>query len=202
MLSGLVPDAAGLTISFEDKVLNFGDTQSDNDFNDVTYDVLLQPSTGSTAPLTHLGVALDAAVTDDDANLKGATAEITHGQQPGDALLVGSLAGTGITLVDDGSHGKLVLAGVAPISTYVDVLHSIQLNTKAEGLRDLSFTVTDGHGNQSDPAVVHANLTTAGALAGNDNDNILIGDHGGGSTTRSRAATATTSCSAWRRRRS
>ena len=179
VLSGLVPDAAGLTISFEDKVLNFGDTQSDNDFNDVTYDVLLQPSTGSTAPLTHLGVALDAAVTDDDANLKGATAEITHGQQPGDALLVGSLAGTGITLVDDGSHGKLVLAGVAPISTYVDVLHSIQLNTKTEGLRDLTFTVTDDHGNQSNPAVVHANLTTAGALAGNDDDNILIGDHGG-----------------------
>ncbi len=177
VLSGLEPDAAGLTISFEDKPLNFGDTQSDNDFNDVTYDVLLQPSTGSSAPLTNLHVALDAAVTDDDPNLKGATAEITHGEQPGDALLVGiPLAGTGINLVEDGSHGRLVLAGDAPIATYVDVLHSIQLHTETQGLRDLTFTVTDDHGNQSDPAVVHANLTTAGAQAGDDHDNILIGD--------------------------
>ena len=44
-----------------------------------------------------------------------------------------SLAGTGITLVEDGSHGELVLAGVAPISTYVDVLHSIQLTPRRRG---------------------------------------------------------------------
>ncbi len=175
VLSGLVPDAAGLTISFEDKVL----TGADKDFNDVTYDVLLQPSTGSSAPLTNLHVALDAAVTDDDPGLSGATARITGGEQPGDALLVGiPLTGTGITLVQDGSHGDLVLAGNAPISTYVNVLHSIQLHTETQGVRDLTFTVTDQHGNQSDPAVVHANLTTAGAQFGDQLDNILVGDPG------------------------
>jgi Ca2+-binding RTX toxin-like protein len=173
VLSGLVPDAAGLTITFEDQILNV----ADKDFNDVTYDVLLQPSTGSSAPETHLRVALDAAVTDDDPGLTRAVAQIAHGQQPGDTLTVGvPLTGTGLTLVEDGSHGRLVLAGDAPISTYVDVLHSIQLNTQTEGLRELAFTVTDEHGNQSAPALVDANLTTAGAQFGNGSDNILIGE--------------------------
>ncbi len=179
VISGLVPDAAGLTISFEDKPLSFGDTPSDNDLNDVTYDVLLQPSTGSGAPLVHLNLALTAAISDDDPNLGGLTANVTGGEQPGDALLIDrSLAGTGITLVEDGSHGDLVLAGSAPIATYADVLRHIQLHADTEGARDITFTVTDDHGNQSDPAVVHANLTTAGAQFGDDGDNILVGDPG------------------------
>ncbi len=179
VISGLVPDAAGLTISFEDKVLSFGDTQSDNDLNDVTYDVLLQPSTGSSAPFTNLHIALDAAVTDDDPNLAGLTAKITGGEQPGDALLVGlPLAGTGISVVEDGSNGDLVLAGSAPISTYVDVLRSLQLHTETQGLRDLTFTVTDEQGNQSDPAVVHANLVSVGPGAQTPGDDILTGTAG------------------------
>jgi Ca2+-binding RTX toxin-like protein len=179
VISGLVPDAAGLTISFEDKVLSFGDTQSDNDLNDVTYDVLLQPSTGSSAPFTNLHIALDAAVTDDDPNLAGLTAKITGGEQSGDALLVGlPLAGTGISVVEDGSNGDLVLAGSAPISTYVDVLRSLQLHTETQGLRDLTFTVTDEQGNQSDPAVVHANLVSVGPGAQTPGDDILTGTSG------------------------
>ncbi len=156
-----------------------------------------KPSTGSSEPLTHLHVALDAAVVDEgDTNLSGATAEITHGEQPGDALAVGiPLAGTGITVVEDGSHGRLVLAGDAPISTYVDVLHSLQLNTETQGLRNLTFTVTDTLGHQSDPAVVHANLISAGPGAGTDGNNILTGTSGNDA---SPAAAATTSCSACR----
>ena len=179
VLSGLVPDAAGLTISFEDKVLSFGDTHSDNDLNDVTFDVLLQPSTGSSAPLTNLHIALDAAVTDDDPNLSGATAAIIHGQQPGDELLVGiPLAGTGITVVEDAAHDQLVFSGDAPISTYVDVLHSLQLHTETQGLRDLAFTVTDAQGNQSDQAVVHANLVSVGPGAQTPGDDVLTGTGG------------------------
>ena len=62
VLSGLENDTSGLTITFEDKTLNLGDTDSDNDFNDVTYEVLLQPSTGSSLEFVNLNVALDAQV--------------------------------------------------------------------------------------------------------------------------------------------
>ncbi len=174
VLSGLEPNVAGLTISFEDKPLNV----ADKDFNDVTFNVLTQPETGNGQPNIDLHLALTPAVTDDDLNLIGATAEITHGEQPGDALVAGSLAGTGISLVEDGSHGRLVLAGDAPISTYLDVLRNIQLHTETQGLRDLTFTVTDEHGNQSQPAVVHANLITLGPGAETGGNDILIGTDG------------------------
>ena len=54
VLSGLENDVAGLTITFEDKTLNFGDTDADNDFNDVTYAVLLEPDTGSSLDFVNL----------------------------------------------------------------------------------------------------------------------------------------------------
>jgi hypothetical protein len=154
VLSGLENQVAGLTITFEDKTLNFGDTDSDNDFNDVTYAVLLQPNTASSLDFVNLDVALDATVVDDDPTLSGLSAEITGGAQPGDALRVGiPLDGTGIMLVEDGSSGRLVLAGDAPIATYVDVLRNIQLDATTPGVRDISFTVTDGRGAESAPAL-------------------------------------------------
>ena len=69
-----------------------------------------------------------------------------------------------------------MLSGKAPIATYVEALRSIQLDAAVEGVRDITFTVADRHGGVSDPAVVHANLTTAGAQFGDDDDNILIGE--------------------------
>jgi hypothetical protein len=174
VLSGLEPNGPGLTISFEDKPLNV----ADKDFNDVTFSVLTQPEAGNGQANVDLHLALNPTITDDDVNLTGATADITHGAQPGDALSVGSLAGTGINLVEDGSHGHLVLAGDAPISTYLDVLRSIQLNTGTQGLRDLTFTVTDEHGNQSAPVVLHADLITAGPGAETAGNDILIGTSG------------------------
>jgi Ca2+-binding RTX toxin-like protein len=139
--------------------------------------VLLQPNTGSSLDFVDLKVAVDATVVDDDPSLSGASAEITAGAQPGDALHVGiPLDGTGIALVEDGSSGRLVLAGDAPIATYVDVLRSIQLDTDTQGVRDISVTVTDTRGAESEPGVVHVNLTTAAAEFGTPNDDILIGE--------------------------
>jgi Ca2+-binding RTX toxin-like protein len=139
--------------------------------------VLLQPNTASSLDFVNLDVALDATVVDDDPTLSGLSAEITGGGQPGDALRVGiPLDGTGIMLVEDGSSGRLVLAGDAPIATYVDVLSSIQLDATTPGVRDISFTVTDGRGAESAPALVHVNLTTAAAEFGTPGDDILIGE--------------------------
>ena len=45
-----------------------------------------------------------------------------------------------------------------------------------EGVREITFTVTDARGAESDPAVVRVNLTTAGAEAGDRGDDILIGE--------------------------
>jgi Ca2+-binding RTX toxin-like protein len=174
VLSGLEPDAAGLTITFEDLRLNRGD----NDFNDVTYEVLLEPSTGSSLDFVDLNVAVDAAIVDDDLNLSGAVAEITSGEQAGDALLVDLPPGSAINVVEDGSSGRLVLSGLAPIADYVDALSSIKLGAAAEGLREITFTVADPAGAESDPAVVRVNLTTAGAEFGDQDDNILLGQPG------------------------
>ena len=178
VLSGLEPDAAGLTITFEDLRLNLDDNGGDNDFNDVTYEVLLEPSTGSSLDFVDLDVAVDAAVVDDDANLSGAVAEITLGEQAGDALRVDLPAGSAISVVEDGSSGRLVLAGEASLADYVAALRSIQLGAAAEGLREITFTVADARGAESLPAVVRVNLTTAGAQFGDENDNILIGEVG------------------------
>jgi Ca2+-binding RTX toxin-like protein len=118
-------------------------------------------------------------VADDDPNLSGAVVRITSGQQAGDALLVGTpLDGSGITLVEDGLPGRLVLAGEAPVATYVDVLRSIELDAATEGLREITFRVTDARGAESEPATVTVNLTTAGADFGGPGDDILLGEPG------------------------
>jgi Ca2+-binding RTX toxin-like protein len=178
VLSGLESDAAGLTITFEDRRLNFSDGIGDNDFNDVTYEVLLEPSTGSSLDFVDLGVAVDAAITDDDLNLRGAVAEITGGKQAGDALLLDLPPGSAIRVVEDGSSGRLVLASEAPIADYVAALRATQLDAATEGLREITFRVTDARGAESDPGVVRVNLTTAGAEFGDQADNILIGEPG------------------------
>ena len=178
VLSGLEDGTAGLSITFEDKRLNFGDTESDNDFNDVTYEVLLEPSTGSSLEFVDLNIAVDATVADDDANLSGAVAEITAGEQAGDRLLVDLPPGSAITVVEDGASGRLVLAGIAPIADYVDALRSIQLGAAGEGVREITFSVADERGAESEPATVRVDLTTAGAEFGDADDNILLGEPG------------------------
>jgi Ca2+-binding RTX toxin-like protein len=181
VLSGLEADTSGLTITFEDMPLDRGDNpRTDNDFNDVTFEVLLEPGTRPSIDFVQLNLALDADISDaDDTDLGGAAVQIASGFQLGDALALGvPLAGTGITLVEDGSNGSLVLDGDAPISTYVSLLRSLQLDPAGEGVRQLAFTVEDVRGQVSNPVIVRVNLTTAGAGAGDDEDDNLIGQPG------------------------
>jgi len=117
---------------------------------------------------------LDPVITDDDDNLNGATAEITRGLE-GDALLVGSLADTSITLSPDSTGTKLVFEGVAPIDTYLEVLRTIRLDADVEGLRELTFRIEDERGALSDPVRIRVDLSTQFAEFGGDGDDILIG---------------------------
>ena len=87
----------GLSITFEDIRLDLGDTGSDNDFDDVTFELLLEPSTVTSLDFLTFKVAADATIEDiDDTSLTAMA--ISDGFQPNDALLVGlPLEGTGVT---------------------------------------------------------------------------------------------------------
>jgi Ca2+-binding RTX toxin-like protein len=180
VLSGLEDDAAGLSITFEDIRLDLGDTGSDNDFDDVTFELLLEPSTVTSLDFLTFKVAADATIEDiDDASLTGASVAISDGFQPNDALLVGlPLEGTGVTLVADPSGQSLELVGAAPVATYQEILRSIELDPAGEGVREITFQVTDARGALSQPVTVTVNLTPQGAQFGDDADNILEGEFG------------------------
>lgn len=176
VLSGLEDDAAGLSITFEDIRLDLGD----KDFDDVTIEVLREPSTVTSLDFLTFKVAVDATVEDiDDANLAGATVAITDGFQSEDALLAGlPLDDTGVTLIADPSGQSLQLLGEAPVATYQDILRSIELDPAGEGVREITFQVTDARGAVSRPVAVTVNLTTQGAQFGDEDDNILAGEFG------------------------
>jgi Ca2+-binding RTX toxin-like protein len=180
VLSGLESDAAGLTITFEDIRLDLGDTSGDNDFNDVTIQVLNEPSTVTSLDFLTFKVAADATIEDiDDANLAGATVDISEGFQAGDALLIGlPLDGTGVGLSADPSGRSLHLAGEAPVATYQDILRSIELDPAGEGVREITFQVEDARGALSEAVTVTVDLTTQGAQFGDAGDNILEGEFG------------------------
>ncbi|MGH6895415.1 MAG: Ig-like domain-containing protein [Geminicoccaceae bacterium] len=176
VLSGLEADASGLTITFEDQLLN----SSDTDFNDLTFEALLEPSTVSSLDFLTFKVAADATLEDvDDANLAGATVAITNGFQTDDALLVGlPLAGTGVRLIADPSGRSLELMGDAPVATYQDILRSIELDPAGRGVREITFQIEDARGAPSDPVTVTVDLTSQGTVGGDDRDDVLDGEFG------------------------
>jgi Bacterial Ig domain/RTX calcium-binding nonapeptide repeat (4 copies) len=187
VLSGLEDDAAGLSITFEDIRLDLGDTDSDNDFDDVTIEVLREPSTVTSLDFLTFKVAADATIEDvDDAHLAGATVEITEGfqtdGQTSDALLLGmplqDIEDAGLTLIADPSGRSLELVGEAPVATYQNILRSIELDPAGEGVREITFQVADARGAVSEPVTVTVNLTPQGAEFGDDEDNILEGEFG------------------------
>jgi len=117
-------------------------------------------------------VAPDLQIADPDGgNLSRAVVEIISGQSPVDALAITApLAGTGITTVEDGSDGRVVLEGDAPISTYESVLRSIVLQAgDTLGVREISVQVEDPQGATSE-AVVSLDFSTADLVAGTNGD--------------------------------
>ncbi len=176
-ISGLVDDGAGLTIAFEDVERGFGD----DDFNDTVIDVLPIPDVVSSLPFVNVDIALDATVADpDDVNLTRAVIDISNGAQPGDTLtLTSALDGTGITLVEDGSAGRLVLEGTGSITDYQDALRGLQFNFgSGDGEREISFQVIDEAGNASNTEIVTISPSALTADLGTEGDDTLAGDDG------------------------
>ena len=176
VLSGLQGGASGLTISFEDLLLGSGD----NDFNDLTFEALPEPSTVSSLDFLTFKVAPNATLGDvDDANLARATVAITSGFQPDDALLVGfPLDGTGVRLIEDPSGRSVELVGAAPVATYQEILRSIELDPADRGVREITFEVEDARGAPSGPVTVTVDLTSQGTIGADDRDDVLEGEFG------------------------
>ncbi len=176
-ISGLVEDGAGLTIAFEDVERGIGD----DDFNDTVIDVLPIPDTISSLPFVNVDIAIDATIDDaDDVNLTRAVVEITKGAEPGDVLeLTSSLEDTGITLVEDGSAGRLVLEGTGSIADYQEALRGLQFGFgSGEGEREISIQVVDEAGNFSNTEIVTISPTELTADVGTDGDDTLAGEAG------------------------
>ena len=168
--SGLEPNVHGLTASFEDFVLL--SRPSDDDVNDTTVQVDLLPT-----HVLNFGfvptVAPDLQIADPDGgNLSRAVVEIISGQSAVDVLAITApLAGTGITAVEDGSDGRVVLEGDAPISTYETILRSIVLQAgETLGVREISLQVEDPQGATSDPAQVSLDFSDADLVIGSNGD--------------------------------
>ena len=168
-VSGLEPDVSGLTASFEDFIVRSG--SSDDDVNDTKIQVDLLPTQQFNFAFVP-SVAPELAISDTDSgNLGGATVEIVSGQSGVDTLVITeSLAGTGITALEDGSAGRVVLDGIAPIETYETVLRSIVLQAGGSlGERLVSVQIVDEEGAASDPAQISFDFSDASLLIGTDN---------------------------------
>jgi hypothetical protein len=163
--SGLLPDVSGLTASFED--------YSDNDFNDAVIQVDLVPTLALRFGYVPT-VAPDLNISDSDSGkLSGATVAIVLGQSGVDKLVITeSLDGTGITALEDGSAGKVVLEGDASIAVYESILRSISLQAGGTlGERTVSIKVVDDQGAVSDPVKVSYDFSTASLIEGTDGPN-------------------------------
>ena len=77
-------------------------------------------------------------------------------------MITESLAGTGITALEDGSAGRVVLEGDAPVATYETILRSITLQAGGTlGERVISVQVVDDEGAASDPAQISFDFSAA-----------------------------------------
>ncbi|WGF87656.1 Ig-like domain-containing protein [Marinivivus vitaminiproducens] len=168
-LSG-VDGNGGLLVGIED----FERTSPfhDSDYNDVVFRLDYSPLQSSV--LVNLTGDLGVEITDSDsANMSFARVQLTNGAQEGDALvfdgytvgqdgqvLDGSGNATGLS-VSQNSGGTLDLTGSAPIDTYEQVLSAVRLSADvdAPGAREVSLTVLDDQGAQSQPAGVTFNVT-------------------------------------------
>jgi Ca2+-binding RTX toxin-like protein len=116
----------------------------------------------------------------DRGTLRRAVVEIGSGQSGVDALAITApLAGTGISAVEDGSSGRVVLEGDAAIAVYQGILRSIMIEAGGTlGVREVSIQVEDDQGATSEPAIVRLDYSTSSLIQGNDDPNTLEGTPG------------------------
>lgn len=174
-LSGLEPANTGLTIGFEDQIFRTGD----DDFDDLIVEVTLAPTIEPSLEFVQVEVLTDLTIADpDDTNLSRAVVEIGEGLQPGDVLSLGDLPiDPGITVVEDGSSGRLLLEGIAPIAAYEEALRGVQFDPgQSEGERTISVTVEDEQGAPSLAAPVIVDVGSTNAELGTSGDDVLVGE--------------------------
>jgi Ca2+-binding RTX toxin-like protein len=177
-VSGLEAGVGGLTLTFEDLALS--SRPSDGDFNDTTIQVDLLPVQQFNFAFVPT-VAPELDISDPEGgDLSGATVEIVSGQSGVDTLVISeSLAGTGITAVEDGSAGRVVLEGDAPVETYETILRSIILQAGGTlGERVISVQVVDDEGAASTPAQISFDFSDVSLVTGDGGPNALAGTDG------------------------
>jgi Ca2+-binding RTX toxin-like protein len=173
-ISGLEAGVGGLTAAFDDEVLL--SPESDRDLNDTTFQVDLLPTQELRFGFLPT-VTPDLEISDTDSgSLSGATVAIVSGD-PADALLITApLAGTGITALEDGSDGQIVLEGVAPVETYETILRSVMLQAGGSlGERVVSVEVVDDEGASSAPAQVTFDFSDVGLVVDGNDSTTLSG---------------------------
>jgi hypothetical protein len=173
--SGLEASVSGLAATFEDLVLVSGD----RDFNDTVLQVDLLPVQQLNFGFVPT-VAPDLDINDPESgNLSRATVEIVS-DTPADTLVITeSLAGTGITALEDGSTGLVVLEGDAPVATYETILRSVVLQAGGTlGERVVSVQVVDDDGAASEPAQVTFDFSAASQIIGTGGSEPLLGTAG------------------------
>lgn len=176
VISGLGSGSGGLILSFEDKLL-LTDV-SDDDVNDTIIKVDLTPTTELAFPVPPL-IAPNVVLSDADSDqLSRLRIEIVDKAHPDDALEVTAPL-RGLTLVEDGNEGLIVIEGDAPIETYQEILRSIVLLPgRQPGARLLELQVSDEQGEASRVARLQVDFSDRNAEIGTNRDDPLIGDVG------------------------
>ena len=179
-VSSLDANTGGLIIGFED-LFNLGDQDFD--------DLVIRADFGSAVAETvaPANVAPEIDLSDDSQTLSEATLEIVGGFVTGDVLQAGDLEGTGIAVTEQGFDEtagvyRLTLSGDASVEDYEAAIASVQLTSDDgsvnAGVRDISITVTDAAGVESDAATVSVSIESVNVIDGTDNADLIAGTAG------------------------
>lgn len=173
-----------LVIAFED--LKPGQKHYDADFNDAI--VRIAYSAVPVTVLEEVPVARELSIDSAGVLLAAASVSIAAADlRPGDFLRLdpdqftvdvdGNIVGTGLTLVDDGSGGSLIVEGLADSATYEAVLRAVLFGNDSDdlsgidGARQIAFQLTDENGASS--GIVEVGFTVVPPLVGTAGDDVL-----------------------------
>jgi len=179
-VSDIDADTGGLIIGFED-LFNLGD----QDFDDLVIRTDFGPAVVET--VAPVNVASGIELSDDSQTLSEATLEIIGGFVTGDVLQAGDLEGAGIAVTEQGFDEtagvyRLTLSGDASVEDYEAAIASVQLTSDDgsanAGVRDISISVTDTAGLESDAATVSVSIESANVINGSDNADVIAGTTG------------------------
>jgi Ca2+-binding RTX toxin-like protein len=183
VISGFDASTGTIIFSFDDRPTT---GRTDRDFNDVVLTIQYGERPVDVAITPDLETQLAVDITDPDSSrLSAATAEISVGQGGdrlelvgfGDSNGDGLLDGTNIALTQV-SESSVRLSGLDTVENYEAVLRGLTFDNDTSPPRltdrEVTVTVTDDQGAQSDPASVVIRLEDL-VIDGDDGDNMLTG---------------------------